>query len=123
MHRKEIRFLFVGILNTIFGYGLYALFCFWKIDPTIAITFSTVLGTIHSYFWNKYYTFKVMKKSLKELIRFISVYTVAYVINLGVVYYFSRLTSVDKYLVGMVSIFVSTIISYVGHNWFSFKEI
>lgn len=120
--KKEIRFLLVGILNTVFGYGIYALFCYLEYTPSLAITIATILGTVHSFLWNKFYTFKSKEKSILEIIKFIAVYFISYLINLAIVLYFSRYHNMDKYIIGLASIFVSTIVSYVGHNKFSFKS-
>lgn len=123
MQKKEIRFLFVGVLNTIFGYSVYALLCYMGFALFISVTISTILGTFHSFLWNKFYTFESKEKSITEILRFITVYFMAYLINLGVILYFSHYHNVDKYLLGIVGIFVSTIVSYVGHNNFSFKKL
>ena len=40
---KKIRFLFVGVLNTAVGYGLYALFIFFGWHYVLAQTLSTLI--------------------------------------------------------------------------------
>jgi len=119
---KRIRFLFVGGLNTAVGYGFYALFIFIGLDPYIATTLSTILGVINSYFWNKYFTFRQPKKSLPEVLRFAIVYAISFGTNLGLVYIFVDMLGMNSYASGAVCLFVTTIISYVGHNYFSFKD-
>ena len=57
---KEFRFLLVGILNTLVGYGLYALFLSLHINYLIANTMSTFL------------LLKVRKKPVKKLLSFFS---------------------------------------------------
>lgn len=121
-HDKRIRFLFVGGLNTAVGYGFYALFIFFGWNAYLATTLSTVLGIINSYFWNKYFTFKKPKKSLTEVMRFVLVYAVSYAANLGLVYLFIDLWGMNSYVSGVVCLFITTIISYFGHNFFSFKD-
>ncbi len=119
---KRIRFLFVGGLNTAVGYGFYALFISIGLDPYVATTLSTVLGVINSYFWNKYFTFRQPKKSLSEILRFVLVYAISYGANLGLVYVFIDMLGMNSYLSGVICLFVTTIVSYVGHNFFSFKN-
>jgi putative flippase GtrA len=119
---KRIRFLFVGGLNTAVGYGFYALFIFIGLDPYLATTLSTILGVINSYFWNKYFTFRQPKKSLAEVMRFALVYGISYGANLGLVYIFIDMLGMNSYVSGAVCLFVTTIVSYVGHNFFSFKS-
>ena len=120
---KRVRFLFVGGINTVVGYGAYALFIAIGLNPYLATTFSTIIGVINSYFWNKYFTFRQPKKSLTEVLRFVSVYAISYVANLLLVYLFVDCWGMDKYISGAVCLFVVTIVSYVGHNFFSFKNL
>ena len=78
---KEFRFLLVGILNTLVGYGLYALFLSLHINYLIANTMSTILGIIHSYLWNRFFTFKSKEKASKEIVKFFFVYLISYLIG------------------------------------------
>lgn len=119
---KRIRFLFVGGINTAVGYGFYALFIFIGLDPYLATTLSTILGVINSYFWNKYFTFRQPKKSLHEVLRFVLVYAISYGANMGLVHIFIDTLGMNSYVSGAVCLFVTTIVSYVGHNYFSFKN-
>lgn len=119
---KRIRFLMVGVINTVVGYGFYALFIYLGLDAYLATTLSTILGVINSYFWSKYFTFRQPKKSLPEALRFVLVYAVSYGANLALVYLFVDRMGMDKYLSGVACLFVTTIVSYVGHNFFSFKS-
>ena len=63
---QEIRFLFVGGLNTIVGYGIYAILIFLNINYLLSNTISTILGVLHSYLWNRFFTFKSKEKASKE---------------------------------------------------------
>lgn len=83
---STIRFLIVGVINTIVGTGV--MFVFYNIFHTgywIASASNYVIGSIVSYFLNKYFTFKSKKRSMKEVIRFvvniICCYFVAYGVN------------------------------------------
>ena len=112
----------VGGINTIVGYGFYALFIALGLNAYLATTLSTIIGVINSYFWNKYFTFKQPKKSLAEILRFVLVYAISYAANLGLVYLFVDRLGLNSYVSGAVCLFVVTIVSYVGHNFFSFQN-
>lgn len=118
---KEVRFLLVGVLNTIVGYGIYALLIKLKVYYLIANTISTILGVIHSYLWNRFYTFKSHDKAIKEIVRFSLVYLVSYLIGSCTLYLFKESLNLNEYVAGFINLFITTIISYVGHNKFSFK--
>jgi putative flippase GtrA len=119
--RKEARFLFVGVINTAVGYGSYALLLFLGASYVIAQAASTVIGTANSYFWNKYFTFKRPKRSVSEIARFILVYVASYALNLAILFVSVELLGVNEYAAGAACLAFTTAISYIGHNFFSFK--
>lgn len=130
---KRIRFLFVGVLNTIVGFGITSLvyLCFGiklfskeeiPVIPMIVGTLSgQVIGTIHSYFWNKYFTFRVKEKSGAEFLRFVLVYVLQYLLSLGLTALFNLWITIPA-LVTVITILVCTVLSYIGHNFFSFRK-
>lgn len=118
---KGGRFLFVGVLNTIFGYGIYALFIYIGIQYILANTLSYILGILHSYIWNKYFTFKQTHRNLLEFIRFVSVYLLSYASSCLLLWLFVGKMGMSAYIAGVLSLFITTVISYVGHNFFSFQ--
>ena len=120
--KKEIRFLIVGGLNTVVGYGLYALFLSIGINYLLANTLSTILGVIHSYLWNRFYTFRSHEKASREIVKFASVYGVSYVIGMMTLALFKSVLNIDPYIAGLLNLVITTLISYVGHNKFSFKN-
>jgi len=119
---KEIRFLFVGVLNTIVGYGVYAFFIFIGAHYSIAFLLSSIIGVAHSYFWNKCFTFKSKDKSPLELLRFVFVYVLSYLINLFLLYVMVDLFILNKYAAGAAGIFITAVMSYVGHDKISFGK-
>lgn len=119
---QGIRFLFVGGLNTIVGYGLYALLLYLNVNYLVANTISTIIGVIHSYLWNKYFTFKSKEKALKEITKFISVYLVSYFIGMTTLYLFKEKFSISPYIAGLINLIVTTLISYFGHKYISFTS-
>lgn len=82
---KLLKFLFVGVLNTIVGYLLTVLFMnimnlgYW---PSTALSY--ILASIMSYFLNKYFTFKNTEKGIKPILRFSLNIAVCYVLAYGI---------------------------------------
>ena len=118
----RIRFLFVGCLNTIVGYGTYALLVYINVNYLIANTISTIVGVIHSYIWNRNFTFKSNNKVGKELIKFITVYIISYIIGLINLYVIVNIFDINKYIAGIINIVITTIVSWFGHKYFSFRR-
>lgn len=73
---KFFKFILVGILNTLVGEGVILLLLHpigWKQfswGAGAAAFAGTVVGSIVSYFLNKYFTFKNTEKGVKPMIRF-----------------------------------------------------
>ena len=120
--RQEIRFLFVGMLNTIVGYGIYAILIFFNINYLLANTLSTIVGVLHSYLWNRFFTFKSKEKALKEIIKFIFVYICSYLLGMIILYLFTSILHLSPYIAGLINLFITTLISWFGHKYFSIKN-
>lgn len=120
---QGLRFLFVGGLNTIVGYGIYALLVYMGVNYLIANTLSTIIGIIHSYFWNRYFTFKSKQKALKEITKFVTVYAASYLIGMCTLYIFKSKLNISPYIAGLLNLVITTLISYFGHKYISFNEL
>lgn len=119
---KGIRFLFVGGLNTIVGYGSYALLLLIGFNYLLSNTLSYIIGVIHSYLWNKNFTFKTKTKNISEIIRFVLVYISSYLFGLFTLFILVHYLKLNPYLAGLVNLIFTTLISWFGHNKFSFRS-
>lgn len=77
---KFIRFLFVGLLNTLFGYTFFSLLIFLKLDYRLALFIATVFGVLFNFKTIGVFVFK--KKNNKCIIRFVIVYSLTYLLNI-----------------------------------------
>lgn len=123
------KFILVGIINTIFGTAImFISYNTLNLSYWISSALNYILGSILSYFLNKYFTFQSQGKSFNEIIRFVvnivGCYFIAYGIAKPVV--MATLTDVSKMvqeniamLVGMV-MFVG--LNYLGQRFFVFKR-
>ena len=119
---QGIRFLFVGGLNTIVGYGVYALLVYLNVNYLLANTISTVIGVAHSYLWNRFFTFKSKQKAIKEITKFVSVYIISYLIGMCTLYLFKDKLNISAYIAGLINLIITTLISYFGHKYISFRD-
>ena len=82
---KLLKFILVGILNTIVGYLLTVRFMnvlnfgYW---PSTALSY--ILASVMSYFLNKYFTFKNTEKGIKPILRFSLNIAVCYLLAYGI---------------------------------------
>ena len=121
--------MLVGVINTLVGtavmFGCYNLLncSYWFSSAA-----NYVVGSILSYFLNKYFTFKVKKRRWKTVARFIISIAVCYFVAYGMAKplaaHLLKDTAVNiqenvAMLVGMC-LFVG--LNYLGQRFFAFKE-
>jgi putative flippase GtrA len=116
-----IKFLLVGTLNTIVGYGLYTFLLYMNIYYLVALTASHIIATTHSYLWNKYFTFKSTNKAEKEMPRFILVYAFIYFLNLILLFIFVNILRVNPLVSQLTLLGVIALVSFSGQRLFTFR--
>ena len=134
-----LRYLAVGVWNTIFGYGLYALFVhlFSKILPhrylpltvDLASILSTPIGITNSFFCYKFFVFHTTGNYLKEWLRCFAVYGTGMIPNLIALPILTRALQTVPVLHGTIAGYVAgalmtgftAVYSYFGHKKFSFR--
>lgn len=83
MKNQFVKFIFVGMVNTLFGYSIYSLLIFLNLHYTIASLLSTVVGVLFNFKSIGMFVFN--NKSNKLIVRFIMVYVITYFINIGLI--------------------------------------
>ncbi|KWX86473.1 hypothetical protein AMQ83_18695 [Paenibacillus riograndensis] len=122
MKNQTIKFLIVGVLNTIVGFAVYAgMLLFLKVNYSFALLVSHVIGVIHSYIWNNKWTFGVKDYNLRSMMKFILVYTLTFFVNLLLLSIFIHQLGINKFYAQAISLFITTLISFFGHKYWSFK--
>jgi len=119
LKKQLIRFLMVGVLNTIVGYLLYALFIYSGLNYVLAILFSTILGILFNFKTIGKFVFENSDNAL--LTKFFLAYLITFAINVSIV---SKLRSMsyDDYTAGFFAIIVSSAISFVLTKYLVFKK-
>ena len=81
---RFLRYLATGVINTCFGYAVYALLIWVGINYFIAAPASFLLGTLFNYFSNRYLVF-FYRGPISSLLRFCIVYGFLLVVNLALI--------------------------------------
>lgn len=119
---QSIRFLVVGVLNTIVGYGtFYICYKVGGLHYTLALLISHIIGVIHSFLWNSKWTFGSGKVKLIVVIRFCLIYIITFMINLALLSLLVETVRTDVVYAQLFSLAVTTAISFFGHKYWSFK--
>ena len=127
------RYLIVGGVNTLFGYGCYALLTA-ILQPRIphgyvvANLLASVINISFSYLGYKWLVFKTRGNYLREWLRALAVYSTAILVGTAllpvivfVIRRTTRFASAAPYIAGAILIGFTTIYSFLGHRNFSFR--
>jgi putative flippase GtrA len=118
---RLIRFVLVGVLNTIIGYGTFFILSYY-LNYLVALLISHFIGVSNSYIWNKYWTFGTQHNHLREFLKFNSVYLVALLVNLTTLSLVVNVLKVDPRIGQLILLPIVTMISYFGHRYWSFRS-
>ncbi len=79
--RRFVKFLFVGLINTGFGYGVYAVLVLLKTPPQIALLAMFVIGVLWNYTTTARFVFDV--SGFGRLPAYCLCYVAIYLLNAG----------------------------------------
>lgn len=123
------KFILVGILNTVVGtIIMFVLYNVVHLSYWVSTASNYIVGSLLSYFFNKYFTFKDTNSSFENITKFILNITLCYFIAYGltkpfIIYIFSNSSKYVQENISMfVGIFVFTITNYMGQKFFVFKK-
>jgi len=120
--RQFLKFIFVGVINTVVFYGVYYGLLQLGISYVISLTVGNVIGIVNSYLWNKFFTFKSKKRSMSETVKFITIAILQYFLNLLIVHLCVTILDISPELAGLIAISISVFVSYFGHKFWSFRK-
>ena len=126
---QPAKFLLVGIINTIVGYSvMFGAYNLLHLDYWISSAANYVIGSICSFFLNKYFTFQARKFSVAELVRFIICIVVCYLIGYGIArpvvrfIFQSAGPIVQDNLAMLGGSGVFTVLNFFGQKFFVFRN-
>ena len=113
--RQFHRFIAVGVLNTLVGYLLYALFLYLGFNYILASLFSTVLGVLFNFHSIGKLVFGGY--SYRKILRFFSVYGLIYLLNISGLALLDTL-GINLYLAGALLLGPLAIVSFVLNKYY-----
>jgi len=118
-----IRFVLVGIGNTIIGLSIiYVLMYFFRLNIIASNFGGYILGALFGYAMNRVWTFKSNVGIGTSFFKYSLVMIVAYLLNLGVVLLFSSETQINPYLVQAFGVVPYTLFAFFGSKYFVFSN-
>ena len=128
------RYLAVGMWNTAFAYGTFALFTalldrYMPASYLAASLISSVLNITVSFLGYKWFVFRTRGNYLREWLRCLMVYSGGILLSLALlpptVFVIAHLTGdahAAPYIAGALLLGLQVILSFLGHKTFSFKD-
>lgn len=123
-----VRFLFVGVVNTIVGCGtMFLLYNFAECSYWVSSAANYVVGGVVSFFLNKYFTFRNHKHSWKQVVRFVLNTVFCYLIAYGAAnplvlkFLAGQSSTVRENAAMLVGMCLYTVLNYFGQRFFAFR--
>lgn len=111
----------VGMLNTIIGYLMYALFVWINVSYPVALFLATVLGIIFNYFTTGRIVFQSVR-GLKSFGKFIASYSIVYFLNIIALHLAVNYFVMNPYMGQLLCLLPSALVSWLLMNNWVFKE-
>lgn len=116
--KKLFRFFLVSGLNTLFGYGLFALLIYWGLDYPIALFISTIAGILFNFKTIGSLVFKSNNNIL--IFKFFGVYGITYLCNVAGLAFFKTL-NLNTYIAGAILLVPVGLLAFILNKTFVFK--
>jgi len=122
---RRVAFLVVGVINTVVGFAWFALF-----DATIGrlwgymvtLLFAHVASVLCAFVLYRRFVFRVRGHVWVDLGRFEMVYLTSLGINAVLLPILVEVADLQPLVAQALIVFVTTLVSYVGHSRFSFHR-
>jgi putative flippase GtrA len=121
LKHKVGKFLFAGVINTVFGYAIYATLIYIGLSYLLALLISTILGVIFNFFSFGRIAFQ---RTCDWLVfsKFIIAYALIYVFNCGLLIFLTQVFLLGPYISQILCIPIGVILSWFLMNYWVYKE-
>ena len=110
----------VGTINTVFGYGVFALLIVLHLHYTLASLLAQICGVLFNFKTTGTLVFK--NKNNRLVFRFVGVYLVTYLITLGILKLFN-VWGVNNLIAGAIAFLPMALFSYLLNKRLVFSKL
>ena len=114
-----VKFILVGILNTIFGYSLWALLLFLGMHYALAVIVSTIIAVLFNFKTTGSIVFK--NRDNKLLFKFVQVYIITMCLNIFLLK-IAKTAGLNLYIAGFVLTIVVAMITFLLQKFYVFRR-
>ncbi|MFP7759746.1 GtrA family protein [Marisediminicola sp. LYQ134] len=122
---ERTRFVVIGGVNTVVAYALFLAFeALLDGRYFVSLALSYALATVLAFVLHRRVTFGLTGRSnvILDFVRFESVYVVMFAVNAALLPVFIELAGWPSWLAQATIVVITTIMSYLGHKFFSFRR-
>ena len=120
LERRFTRFLIVGGINTLFGYGVFVSLIYIGLHYSLAALLGTILGILFNFQTVGRLVFNGYRHDL--FFKFMAVYGMTYLLNVAGLYFFN-VAGVSNYLAGAILILPVAFIAFFLNKTFVFSSV
>ena len=118
---KQFKFISVGIINTIVGYSVYALFIMLNIPYLTSLFLATIIGVVFNYFSIGRLVFKSEGGSI-TFVKFVVTYGIIYLVNAVALRTLITIFKVGAYVGQVLCVPISVFLSWILMNYWVYKN-
>lgn len=125
---RFLKFMVVGVVNTVVGTAvMFIMYNVFHQSYWISSASNYVVGSILSYFLNKYFTFESKKKSLSQVLKFVLNISLCYLVAYGIAkpavtwMLQGQQGALRDNLAMVVGMVLFTLLNYIGQRAYVFK--
>lgn len=120
MDNQFVRFVIVGIVNTLFYFSIYSIFLFFTNNMRLSVLIATIIGILFSFRTLGVYVFNNENKSL--IFKFFIVYGLLYIVNINFIIMIDIVTN-NLYSAGFISSIFMAVLTFYVNKYLVFKKI
>jgi putative flippase GtrA len=117
-----LKFVVVGMTNTLGGYAFYAALLVLGVNYALALTLEYVVGVAYGFLLNKRWTFKAQGESTQQAWRFAALYGFICVLNVTLLMLLVECWALSPYLAQIFILGILTLLSFVVQKRWIFTK-
>jgi putative flippase GtrA len=125
LDRQVLRYLIVGVVNTVFSFGLFAalqLTIGGRVHYLVILVVTHIVSVLEAYVLQRWLVFRVTGRWWRDLARFWSVYLVALPVNLAALPFLVEVVHVPVLPAQALIMLGVALGTYVAHRVFTFRH-
>lgn len=122
---RIIRYLIVGVWNTLFGLGLYSGLYFWlgeRVHYLLLAIPTNILAITNAYICYKLFVFKTKGNILREYLKCYLIYGGSMLLGMAMLYLAVDWGGIHPVFANIAITALTVTVSYIGHKFYSFRK-